>query len=284
MRRERPLLAEVVAHEVEGVLDRRQHAETQQVELDQPHPCAVVLVPLHHGALVHARVLDRHDLAHRAVGEHHAARVDAEVPRERHRLEGELDDLGRDVVVVTRDQRTPALHLLRPRILLAGTRAERLRHVAHRELRPVAHDVGDLRGVLAAVLVEHVLDDELAPVGLEVDVDVGLLVAHRRQEPLERQLVEDRVDRRDAQQVADRGVRGRAAALAQDAEPLRVLHDVVDDQEVAGEVLHLDHVELAIDALEVLLGGLDALALHARPHEFTQPRHRGVPFWHLLLR
>jgi hypothetical protein len=43
-------------------------------KLHQAHVGAVVLVPLQHGALVHPGVLDRHHLAHRPLGEHHAAR------------------------------------------------------------------------------------------------------------------------------------------------------------------------------------------------------------------
>ena len=47
-----------------------------------PIQAAVVLVPLEHRAVLHAGVLDRHDLADGPVGEHHAAGVDAEVARE----------------------------------------------------------------------------------------------------------------------------------------------------------------------------------------------------------
>ena len=54
-----------------------------------------------HRAVLHAGVLDRHDLADGPVGEHHAAGVDAEVPREAFSsCVGELDDLVGDVVVV----------------------------------------------------------------------------------------------------------------------------------------------------------------------------------------
>ena len=221
----------------------------------------------------------------RPVGQHHAAGVDAEVPRRLQQLDREVDDGLRDVVVVPgRQGRAPALHLLRPGVLLAGAVAERLRHVAHRVLRPVLDDVGDLRGVAAAVLLEHPLDDLLAAVRVEVDVDVGLLVAQARQEPLERQLVEDRVDRGDAEQVADRRVGGRAAALAEDALALREVHDVVHDQEVAGEVLLLDHGELVLDALPVVVGEVRVLRRHGIPDQLPQVRHRGVPLGHVLLR
>ena len=47
----------------------------------------------------------------------------------------------------------------------------------------VGDDVGDLRGVVAAVALVDVLDDLLAQVGFDVDVDVGRPVARRGQEP-----------------------------------------------------------------------------------------------------
>ena len=220
-RLERPPLAHVLTdglgREVEGVLQRREHAEPEQVELHEPHVGAVVLVPLQHGPVLHAGVLDRHDLADGPVGEHHAAGVDAEVPRRLQQLLREVDDRGGDVVVVGGGDGAPALHLPAPRVLLPGGGAERLRHVAHRVLRPVGDHVRDLRRVPPPVEAVDVLDHLLPPVRVEVDVDVRLLVAEGGEEALERQVEEDRVDRGDGEQVADGGVRGRAAALAEDA-------------------------------------------------------------------
>ena len=72
---------------------------------------------------------------------------------------------------------------------------------------------------MPAVALVDPLDHLLAPVGVEVDVDVGLLVAVLGDEPLERQPVEDRVDRGDAERVADRRAGRRSPALAED--PLR---------------------------------------------------------------
>ena len=183
-----------------------------------------------------------------------------------------------------RDLGAPPLHLLRPGVLLPAAEPERLRHVAHGGLGPVADDVGDLGRVQPAVLAVDVLDDLLAPIGIEVDVDVGLLLAQAREEPLERQPVEDRVDGRDVEGEAHGRVRGRSAPLAQDAEPPRLLHDVVHDEEVAGEVLQLDHVELLLEPVaharrdaRVLLGG-------PAPDQLAQPAHGGVALRHLLLR
>ena len=64
--------------------------------------------------------------------------------------------------------------------------------------------------------VVHVLDDLLAPVALDVDVDVGRPVALGRQEALEQQAERHRVGVGDAERVADRGVGRAAPALAED--------------------------------------------------------------------
>ena len=174
--------------------------------------------------------------------------------RRAHQLLGQRDHRGGHVVggrvaLVAGHHGLPAVDLLGPGVLLAGGEAERLGGVAHRHPRPVADDVGHLRGVAAAVGVVDPLDDLLAPVGVEVDVDVGLLVAVRGDEPLERQLVEDRVDRGDAEGVADRRARRGAAALAQDAALAGEGDDVVDDDEVAGEVLLGDDPQLVLEPL-----------------------------------
>jgi hypothetical protein len=67
--------------EIEAVLQRRQHAETEQVEFHQTGGRTVVLVPLQHGAVGHAAPLHRAHLDHRTVADHHATGMDAEVPR-----------------------------------------------------------------------------------------------------------------------------------------------------------------------------------------------------------
>ena len=63
--------------------------------------------------------------------------------------------------------------------------SQRLADVAHRALRPVGDDGRGQRRALAPVLLEDVLDDFLASLVLEVDVDVGRLVALLADEALE---------------------------------------------------------------------------------------------------
>src|SRR5581483_12149407 len=121
-----------------------------------------------------------------------------------------------------------------------------LAHLADGHARPVVDDGGADGGALAAVAGVEVLDHLLAPLVLEVDVDVGWLAPVGRDEALEQEVDLDRVDAGDAEAEAHRAVGGRAAALAQDRLFLRAgeAHDVVDGEEVAGVAEPGDELEL----------------------------------------
>ena len=167
--------------QVDRVVQRREHAEPEQVELHQTHCRAVVLVPLQHAAVLHPRPLHRADLGDRPVADHHAAGVDAQVPRQVRDLHRQVDHRLRDVLdrVVDSVEVAPLADLLAPRVLLALGEPERAGHVAHRAAAAVGDDVGDLGGVVAAVAVVDVLDGLLPQVRFDVDVDIGRPVACR---------------------------------------------------------------------------------------------------------
>ena len=126
----------------------------------------------------------------------------------------------------------PPLHRARERRDLQRVEAHRLGHVAQRTARPVTDDRGRKRGAMPAVLAVDVLDDLLAPLVLEVHVDVGRLVALLRDEALEQQRHARRIHLGDAEAEADGGIGRGAAPLAQDAARAREPHDVVHGQEV----------------------------------------------------
>ena len=268
------------AHQVDGVVQRRQHAEAEQVELHQSDCGTVVFVPLQHAAVLHAGPLHRAHVGDRPVADHHAARVDAHVPRQVGDLQCQVDHRLGDVLDVGRvGHAVPPADLLAPGVLLPLRKAERASHVAHRAATAVGDDVGDLRGVVAAVAVVDVLDRLLAQVRFDVDVDVGRPVALGRQEPFEQQLVGHRVDGGDAQCVADRRVGRRSPALAQDvvlpAEP----GDVVHHQEVARELQRLDDFQLVLDLGVGPWRAVGRPVSPARPlhGQVTQPAVLGVP-------
>ena len=74
-----------------------------------------------------------------------------------------------------------------PRHILG--KAERLADLAHGAARAVAADHGGQRRVIVAVGLVDPLDHFLAPLMLEIDVDVRWLVAVVRKEALEEQIL-----------------------------------------------------------------------------------------------
>ncbi len=67
----------------------------------------------------------------------------------------------------------------------AGIDAQRLADIAQHAARPVADDDGGQGGAQPTVFIVDVLDHFFAPLVLEIDVDVGWLVAFFRNEALE---------------------------------------------------------------------------------------------------
>ena len=115
-------------------------------------------------------------------------------------------------------------------------------------------------GAVAAIARIDVLDHLLAPLMLEIDVDVGGLVAGLGDEALEDH--GDRVGRDlgDAERVADGGIGRRAAPLAEDPAAPRKGDDVVDGQEIGRVVELADQVEFAVDEALRTLGDAGGVA------------------------
>ena len=82
---------------------------------------------------------------------------------------------------------------------------------------------------------------------LEIDVDVGRLVALVGQEALEQDFDFLGIHRGDAEAIADGRVGGRAAALAEDAHLAGLRDDLVHGQEVGRDLLAADQLELVPD-------------------------------------
>ncbi len=213
--------------EVQRLADRREHAQAEDIDLEEAERVEVVLVPGDHGAPRHRRRLDGSDVHERLRAEHEAPDVDRQVARialdrvghREHLADAQvlrLEPARRDALVVDlvelvppRDQRAEAVHLLE-------RQAEGLPHFAERALAAVRDDLAHHRGVVAAVGVVDGLNDLFAALVLEIDVDVRRLAALRGEEALEEQVAARRIDRRDAEAVADGAVRRAAAPLAED--------------------------------------------------------------------
>ena len=135
----------------------------------------------------------------------------------------------------------------------------------------------------SVVLVRHPPDHLLAAAHTEVDVDIRHRDALRIQEALEDDVVLDRVDVGDVHAVRDEAA-GGAAAAGTDGDPaaLRVVDEVGDDQEVAGEAHLVDDAELVMQAIDVGLALVSFEGLVGLHSELLAQTGEGLLLHHLL--
>ena len=115
----------------------------------------------------------------------------------------------------------------------------------------------DLRHLLAAVFLLHVVDHFVAAVLAEVDVEVRHRDALGIEEALEQQPEADRIEVGDGERVGDqRAGAGAAARPDRNALRLRPLDEIGDDQKIAGILHLLDHAELEGQPVVVFLDGV----------------------------
>ena len=242
------------------------------------------------------RLLERHQLGQGLAADDDAGRVGRGVAGHTLQLPGEVDD--------PVDRRVPVVHLLQlgaelERLVEADAELvrDRLRdpvdvavgvpeHAAHvADRRPGQHraEGDDLGDVVGAVLAADVVDDLVAAAVLEVDVDVRHGDPVRVEEPLEGQLVVDRVDRGDAQGVGDDRPRGAPPAGGLDPLLAGEADEVGHDEEVARVAHRGDRPELVVQArLELgrdgaVAAGQAALAFGPQPAlDGLAVRHREV--------
>ncbi len=264
---------------VQGVVDDREVAQAQEVHLEQAEGLADPHVELRDDRAVGLAPLDRDDVDQRFLGHDHAGGVHAPLPLEALEVLGGVDDLldlrvglverphlgGLGVALVARVEHAGERDVLAHHggrhglgdavgHRVAGLPVEHPCRVLDRGLRldrGVGDDLGDL---LLAVLLGDVADHLAAPALVEVHVDVGHGDALGVEEPLEDQLVVDRVEVGDAQDVGDqRARRGPAAGADAQLDRARVVEQVGRHQEVAREAHLHDDRDLVLGLLAVLL-------------------------------
>ena len=104
-------------------------------------------------------------------------------------------------------------------------------------------------GALAAVFLVDILNDLLAPLVLEIDIDVGRLVARVGDEALEEEIVNVGIDLGNPEAIADDGIGRRAAPLRENAVVAGKAHDVIDGEKVSRIFFRRDEVEFPSDGL-----------------------------------
>ncbi len=125
--------------------------------------------------------------------------------------------------------------------------------------------------MVSAVRVINPLQYFLAPLVLEVDVDIGRFAALLGDEALEQEVVAVRIDRGNAQNKADAAVGRRTSALAEDIFGPRELDDRVHRQKIGRVFQPLDKIQLMLQQADDLVRHTFRIApLRALPHQTPQ--------------
>ena len=279
------------------LLQHGQHAEPEQVHLDDAHVGAVFLVPLHHHASRHARRLQRHHIVEPPLAQDHAAGVLAEMPRDVLHLHPQIAEL-LDLRQVGIDAQFPQVagqrvlrvlplegtHHLRERVDHLGRAPEHLAHLARRTAATIGDDVGRHRRTALAIPRVEILDGLFASIATrEIEIDVRPLAALLGQEALEQQLHADGIDGRDAQAVAHRAVGGRPSPLREDVLLPTEVDEVPHDEEVAGEIELLDQIEFTRDLPPRLLRQRPVPPVRARLGDAAEERDLRFPLGHRVV-
>ena len=184
--------------EIEALAHRREHAERQHVDLQDAERVEIVLVPFDGGAILHRRVHDGRDLVEAVSGDDEAAAVLGQMAGKTGQLARQLQRqrerrIGGIEAGALRLRRLDRLRAVAPGGVVERDdhvvgEAEDLGRLADRRTRAIGRDRARQAGACPSVARVDVLDHLLAPFVLEVDVDVGRLVALGRDEALEQKI------------------------------------------------------------------------------------------------
>ncbi len=255
--------------QLDALLDERQHPEREEIDLDEARVVAGILVPLADDPVFHGGALERHDLDEGTGGDHHPADVLRDVARQAPDFFGELAQLfpeGRvfaprepgELLQLVRQSTRPPVRQFRHQLDLSERQVERFADLTHRRPQPVGGKGADEADVLVAVALVDAADQLLADLAGKIEIDVGHRGEGVVQKAAEEEVIGDRVDVRQAEQVADDRRHRRTASPAGKEIARRAagaaahvgrhlsgqLEQVVIDEEEAAEPVMLDQGQL----------------------------------------
>ncbi len=265
-------LAARAGDEVDAALDGAQHAQAEQVDLEEARIGAGVLVPLADLATLHGRRHERDEVGQRARRDDHPAGVLREVARQAGDLAAEVRERAEAAVVgaladavhlrelLAHALGTPAVGAPRQPLEVGRRQPQRLAELADGAARAIGRERRDQRAALAAEAIVHRQDQLLADVAREVEVDVGHGCQLAVEEAPEREPRRDRIDVRETGQVADDRAHRRASPPARrqrhagrvrpshgDRDLACDLEDLAVQQEEAREPVVADQRELLVE-------------------------------------
>ena len=258
-RRQGQRAAVMLVDQVETFADAGQHAQREHIDLEDAQCLDIVLVPFDETAFGHRPIADRHGFGERPFGEDETADMLGQMSRHANHLLGQLENAAqvwighvhprfRGVLLADLAPPAPPYGLGQRGGDILG-QPHRLAHLADRHAWAIVYHRGAQSGAVAAIFAIDVLDHLLAPLMLEIDVDIGRLLAFFRDEAVEQQCVLGRVDIGDAKAIAHRRIGRAAASLAQDRriDPAGVIDDILDREEIARQIELADQRQLAFE-------------------------------------
>ncbi len=250
------------------LLDHREGFQAQKIELDQPDGFQVLHVELGAQPATAGFAVERAIGGQRLGRNHHAAGVHADAAG--HALQRQRQVEHHADLFILRVGLLELRHLVHgvgqggaggagdqfgQPVAKAIAVAEHAADVPHHAARGHGGVGDDLPDPVAPVTLGHVLDDAVAVVHAEVDVEVGHRHAFGIEEALEQQIERQRIKVGDADGIGHQRAGARATAGPHRAAVfLGPLNEVGDHQKVSGEAHLFDDAQLVVQALAVLVG------------------------------
>ena len=257
--------APALPHQLDRLVKDGEAGEAEKVHFEQPQVGHRVHAELGHqhraGLVAPHRPLQRHRLGQRLIGDEHTGGVGADVVDDSlqalrlvHQVANRLVavvgtlELGADAQGVLQ---VPCLerHHAGYAVHIAVAHAQGPANVSQGGLgaqRPVGDDLGH---TVIAVLVDDVVQYLVAPVVLEVHVDVRHFLAFHVQEALEDETVLQRINVGDAKGVQHDAGGGTAPHAEHYVALAHEIDDVPHDQEIVGEAGIADNLQLIAQPL-----------------------------------
>ena len=240
-------------HGLQRPVNNGQGAQAQEIELDQSGGFHIILVELGDQTRIAFFTVQRRKIGQAGRRDYHSARVLADVARQSLQLAGQINQRPDFLVVFIQPAQ---FRFLLNRFVEGDAQLERNQlgdtihepvgmtqhppHVAHHRLGRHAAMSRNLRHPLPAVALGDVFDDPVPAFHAEINIEIRHRDPFGIQEPLEQQVIRQRVQIGDAEGVGDQRA-GAGAAPRPDRHPMRPrpLDEIGDDQEIAGKA-HLD--------------------------------------------
>ena len=246
-------------------VDDGQGTQAEEVELDQADILDIPLVELGHQAAAAWFAVDRREIVEIAGRDDHAAGVLADIARQALEAARHVENRGHLLVFLVQAaqvffllQRLVQGHADLERDQLGNAideavgLAEHAPDITHHRLGCHAAVGDDLRHLVAPVVIGHIVDDTVALLHAEVDIEVGHGNPLWIEEALEQQLVFEGVEIGDLQRVGhQRTGAGTTPGADRDIVPLGPLDEVHDDEEIAREAHLDDDLELGLQPLVI---------------------------------